>query len=331
MPVDPAEARFPSVPAARGHYESFYLRACHPSERLGVWIRYTVHKRPGKPLTGSVWFTLFDDAADGPVASKVTLQADDVRSGGDTFISLGRSTFGRQAASGSAHSEHTRPDWSLTYESDAPPLTHLPRDWMYRAPIPRTKLTTPSPAATFHGHVDLDGRRIQVDGWRGMVGHNWGSQHAERWVWMHGLDMSETGPSWLDVAIGRVKLGPVTTPWIANGAVWLDGRLHRVGGPAVRGTKIEERSDGCAFSLPGGEVTLSGEVSAPHKDFVAWLYADPDGPEHNALNCSIAQMRVSVHGPRVTRAELSTDHCAAYELGTRATDHGVPVQPFPDG
>ena len=29
--------------------------------------------------------------------------------------------------------------------------------------------------------------------------------------------------------------------------------------------------------------------------------------------------------------ELHTDHGASYELGMRETDHGVPIQPFPDG
>jgi hypothetical protein len=331
MPVDPSEPRFPSIPEARGHYESFYLRACHPDEPLGVWIRYTVHKAPNRPLTGSLWFTLFDRSADGPVASKVTLPAAHVGAGDGSFIRIGDSSLGPAEASGSAHTEQVSADWRLTYESEAPALIHFPRDWMYRAPVPKTKLTTPAPAASFNGELVLDGRRIAVDGWRGMVGHNWGSQHAERWIWMHGLDMSDAGPAWLDVAIGRVKLGPVTTPWIANGAVWLDGRAHRVGGPAARGTSVEERPDGCTFTLPGGEVTLRGEVRAPKKDFVGWVYADPDGPEHNTVNCSIAEMRVTAEGRHVPATELSTDHRGAYELGMRETGHGVPIQPFPDG
>src|SRR2546421_13081671 len=331
MSVDPSEARFPSVPQARGHYESFYLRACSPDEPLGVWIRYTVHKRPGRPVTGSLWFTLFDRSAPGPVASKVTLPAEHVKAGGGSFIEIGDSAFAPGRASGSAPTEQARPSWRLSYESDAPALAHLPRDWMYRTPIPRTKLTSPAPSAIFEGDVELDGRRIAVDGWRGMVGHNWGSQHAERWVWMHGIGLGTDGAAWLDVAIGRVKLGPVTTPWIANGALWLDARLHRVGGPGARGTKLGERSDGCAFVLPGGDVTLRGEVRAPQKDFVGWVYADPDGPEHNTVNCSIAKMRVTAEGRHVPATELSTDHCAAYELGMRETDHGVPIQPFPDG
>ncbi len=59
-PVDPTAARFPAVPAKAGHYESFYLKLCHPSKPLGAWIRYTVHKRPGAAPTGSLWFTLFE-------------------------------------------------------------------------------------------------------------------------------------------------------------------------------------------------------------------------------------------------------------------------------
>jgi hypothetical protein len=25
----------------------------------------------------------------------------------------------------------------------------------------------------------------------GMVGHNWGGEHAERWIWLHGLDFEK--------------------------------------------------------------------------------------------------------------------------------------------
>ena len=48
-------------------------KACHPSEPLGVWIRYTVHKRPGAEPKGSLWFTLFDASAEAPQATKLTV------------------------------------------------------------------------------------------------------------------------------------------------------------------------------------------------------------------------------------------------------------------
>ena len=60
-----------------------------------------------------------------------------------------------------------------------------------------------------------------------MVGHNWGTQHAERWIWLHGTGFEGAEDAWLDAAIGRIKLGLVTTPWIANGTLFVDGQRHR--------------------------------------------------------------------------------------------------------
>jgi hypothetical protein len=54
------EARFPGAGEGAGHYESFYIKAPRPGGGRGVWIRHTVPVRPGEPLVGSVWFTLFD-------------------------------------------------------------------------------------------------------------------------------------------------------------------------------------------------------------------------------------------------------------------------------
>ena len=53
-------------------YESFYLKAADPAQGLALWIRYTVHKRPGHPAEDSAWVTLFDRAAPGPLAAKQT-------------------------------------------------------------------------------------------------------------------------------------------------------------------------------------------------------------------------------------------------------------------
>ena len=143
--VHPTEARFPGVPAKAGHYESFYLKLCHPGEPLGAWIRYTVHKRPGAPPVGSLWFTLFEPA--GPRASKVTFP--EPAAGGGDWIRVGEARIGDGVATGAAEDGVA---WELRFESSEPPLFHLPRAWMYRSPLPRTKLLSPAPAARFDGH-----------------------------------------------------------------------------------------------------------------------------------------------------------------------------------
>jgi hypothetical protein len=320
--VDPTAARFTGVAEKAGHYESFYLKLCHPSEPLGAWIRYTVHKRPGAGATGSLWFTLFERA--GVRAAKMTLAAP--RSEEGDWLSVGEARIGPGSAEGSIVGEQV--EWRLLFEGGEPPLLHLPRDWMYGARLPRTKLLSPVPAARFDGALSVDGRELSVDGWRGMVGHNWGVEHAERWIWLHGVTSEG---DWLDAALGRIKVGPLTTPWIANGALSVAGERHVLGGPRRR-VEVDESPDSCAFLIPGQGMRVRGTVSAPRERFVGWVYADPDGGEHHTVNCSIADMRLAVERLGGGASwELVVAGGAAYELGMRERDHGMAIQPFPDG
>jgi hypothetical protein len=324
---DPTQARFAALAPKAGHYESFYLKACHPDGGLGVWIRYTVHKRPGAEPKGSVWFALFD--AEGPYAVKATEPGP--RAGGGDWLAVGDSAIGPGRAVGSAAGEGRAASWELRFETPERPLFHLPRDWMYRAPVPRTKLLSPAPAARFDGRVSAGDRDLELSGWLGMVGHNWGSQHAERWIWMHGIGFEGAGEAtWLDAAIGRVKLGPLTTPWIGNGALSIDGERIPLGGPG-RKVEVSERPDACQFLLSGKSTRVRGAVSAPGERFVGWVYADPDGSEHNTVNCSVADMRLDVERDGRPPLSLAVAGGAAYELGMRERDHGVEIQPFPDG
>jgi hypothetical protein len=335
VPVPPeqrTEAVFPVVAQERGHYESFYLRLSHPSEPLGVWIRHTVHKRPGADATGSVWFTLFGAA--GPRASKLTVGPEELSVPSGGYIRIGDSSLAPGRAVGSAPSDQLSPSWDLSFEPGAAAFHHLPRGWMYRAPVPRTKTLSPHPSTTFSGTVTVDGETTQIDGWRGMVGHNWGAEHAERWIWTNGADFDGHPEAYLDAAVGRIKLGRFTTPWIGNGVLFVDGALYRLGGiERTRATVVRETPQGAQLVLPGKGVKVSGRVGAPADRFVGWEYADPDPGSglHNTVNCSIASMTLTVERDGQPPLELHTEHGASYELGMRETDHGVALQPFGDG
>jgi hypothetical protein len=327
-PVLRTRARFPDVARDAGHYESFYVKASHPTEPLGVWVRYTVHKRPLQEATGSVWFTLFDAAAGRPYAAKETLPAPG--SGPDHYIHVGDSRLEPGRARGHA----LEASWQLEFESSEDALFHLPRAWMYRAGLPRTKLLSPYPAARFSGRFQAGARTVELDGWPGMVGHNWGTEHAERWIWMHGAHFDGPGgePAWLDVALGRLKLGPLTTPWLANGVLSLDGVRHRLGGPErAHRTRVDETPRGCEFVLPGRDATVRGHTGSDGGNFVGWIYADPDGSEHHTVNCSIADMTLTVERKGRGDVTLALRGGAAYELGMRERDHGMEIQAFRDG
>jgi hypothetical protein len=277
-----------------------------------------------------MWFTWFDAGAARPLASKVTVgTAPEV--GPDDLLHIGEGFIGPGVLRGAAPSDALDASWDLRYDGAAEPLWHLPRAWMYTAPLPRTKLLSPVPRAHVNGSVRLGDHDVDLDGWPAMVGHNWGTQHAERWIWLHGALFDGHGSNtWLDVALGRLKVGPFTTPWIANGALSLEGRRHRIGGIGkARATEVVETPEGCRFTLPGAGVTVRGRVSARRQDLVGWVYADPDGSEHDTVNCSIADVElvVDLDGSPL---HLTASGSATYELGMREKDHGITIQPFPD-
>ena len=143
---------------------------------------------------------------------------------------------------------------------------------------PRTKLESPLPDAVFTGWVEAGGRRTEVAGWRGMVGHNWGSEHAERWVWLHGVGFAEAPGAWLDVAIGRVRVGRAVD---AVGGERRAGAGRRAGWRSagcgrVRSTRVDARPGSLRAVIGGAGVTIRATVSAPLEQTVAFV-ADPGG------------------------------------------------------
>jgi hypothetical protein len=320
-------AVFPSSPLEKGMYESFYLRAVSPEEPVGVWFRYTVHKRPGQAPRGSLWCTVFDAATGSPFMHKLT--SEQLTSPTNAWIEIaGDSRLGPGAAEGVCGPAR----WSLRFTSEEAELRHLKQAWLYKAPLPRTKLTSPLPATRFEGTVELPDRTLRLDGWRGMVGHNWGSEHAERWIWLHGVGFQEDPEAWLDVALGRVLIAGRLTPWMASGAISLNGRRMRLGGLGARGLRVAESASRCTLSLPGeGGLTVEAHIDTPQGASAGWRYADPDGGEHDVVNCSVARLALNVRPRGGAATTLHTRHGAAYELGMREHDHGVRIAPFADG
>jgi hypothetical protein len=325
-------ARFPTLDRSAGHYESFYIKAAQPGGGRALWLRHTIHKHSGADPNCSIWFVLFD-AEEDPKATKVTYGADALSTPDGSYVRVGTAEIGPGRAEGELASDAFNARWELDFADNHDALRHLPMERMYDGKLPRTKLLSPHPGASFSGWIEVDGERIDIAGWPGMVGHNWGAEHADRWIWIHGAGFDDRDPSdYLDIGAGRIKLGPWRTPWIANGAVAVDGEVLKLGGLGkTYGTEIKETPTGCEFVVPGKNVTVRGKVGAPIERFVGWIYADPDGGEHNTVNSSIADIEFRVERPGKPHAHMRGTAAAAYELGMRETDHGVPIQPYSDG
>ena len=326
--LDLAAPRFPDLAAGDGLYESYFIKARHPEQAKAFWMRHTIHKRPDQDPTASVWLTVFDAGAKTPVlAGKETFGADQLAA--DGYVRIGESWLRPGRATGGIACPTLTTDWDFTFATDEPEQRHLPAEWMYTAGVPRTKSLTPHPAARFEGRLGDD----DLAGWTGVVSHNWGTEHAERWIYLHcGRFEGHDEHTWLEFVTGRIKLGPVTTPWIANGALQLDGERHRLGGPQrTRSTKVDESATGVRFVLTGDGVRIEGELSAPVDHFVGWRYASPDMHESHSLHSSIADLRLHVRRDGRPDVELSAPAGATYELGGRPAEHGIPIQPYEDG
>jgi hypothetical protein len=312
--------RFPFF-GPEGGYESFYVRAVDPDRPRSVWLRHTVHQEPDGSPVGSAWVTVFDADLPAPLAYKASATGPEP----DGWLRVGDSVFGPTGVHGSAGPA----EWDLDWTGDEPGLRHLPKSFMYSAPLPRTKLESPRPDVTVDGRVTIGEHTTDVGRWPGMVGHNWGTQHAERWIWLHGVCFADRPDAWLDIALGRVRVGPLLTPWIANGVVSLGGRRLRIGGTAAR-AHVGEHPTTLDLRVDSHDARLRLTVHSRREQTVVWRYADPDGREHHVANCSIAELEAVVHPHGTTATVLRTDHGGAYELGMREVPAGLAVQPFPD-
>ena len=322
MLADALRPRYPEVPAGAGLYESLYFTAHHPAEPKALWARHTVLKPAGGPARGSLWCTWFD--GDGVRAAKATTP--EVTSTPDQPLRIGDDGWiSADGAQGAVDHEQLRASWRLAFRDAEPPMFHLPKQWMYAASVPRTKSMSATPLCALQGSLAVDGDEITVDGWPCTIGHNWGVEHAERWIWLH----ADAGHVWLDVVIGRVRLGPVTTPWIGNGSLSVDGQRHPLGGLRPGVTRVAEAARGATVTMKSGGVSVEARTEIELHRAVGWTYADPAGHTREVVNSSVA--RTTLRIDRVGRPPLDViAPVSAFELGAARRAFEVPIQPFPD-
>ncbi|HTU97325.1 MAG TPA: hypothetical protein VMF14_15865 [Solirubrobacteraceae bacterium] len=307
--------RAPAAPVGAALYESHYLTAADRAGGRALWLRFTALKRPGQPARLTTWLTLFDRAADGadvPRALRVT--ADEALA--DPGAAWARSSlgeFGPSGTRGELAADAGPASWDLHWEPRAGAVAYLPARWLYDRSVPRSNGAALVPAASASGTLRLGGQEIAIEDWEAMVGHNWGSEHARRWCWIHAGALGDDGRGWLDLALVRIGIGPVVTPWIASGAIEIDGRCYA---PAPLRRAACER-DGERTSLRvalTGEAAVTVELTAPRADTVTWDYASPRGPGRVVDHCSVADARIALETAGGTRT-LEVAGMAAVEHG----------------
>jgi hypothetical protein len=300
-------------------YESWFISARDPDSARALWIRHTRHRPVQGPESAALWCTV---AGGGRGRPAVVVK--------EVFAAFPAGTSaGPDGFRGQAVMDGQSARWDLAITGDQAPLRPLRPAALYRAPLPRTKLEAVVPDGTVTGTLEIGGREVAVDGWRGTAGHNWGSEHADSWVWLHAADFDAAPEAWLELVLARIRVGPARSPWTAMGALGLGGERIALGGLGRR-PLVGARPDRLTASIggPGGRILLS--VTAADADPVAVTYADPRGGTRIVRHAALASVTLSLRRPGRPELTLSSRR-GAYEYGARPPVPGIEPRLLPAG
>jgi len=152
-----------------GHYESFFLRANHPSRPLAFWIRYTLFSPHGQPdaAIGELWAVAFDGETGEHHAAKRELPIAACAFASDRFAArVGDAHLGDGRLTGAAGDGPAQIAWDLRFRGDARPLLLLAPN-LYGARLPRAKSLVALPFAVFDGALRIGAQTIDVRDWVG--------------------------------------------------------------------------------------------------------------------------------------------------------------------
>ena len=316
----------------RGHYESYFVRANHPTGPLAFWIRYTIFSPRGNPenAVGELWAVYFDGESGKTCASKqkAPISACSFSESG-LDVRIGSSTLVDGGLDGSALSQEHYLSWNLTYSGEQPPLLLLP-EGAYAAGFPKAKALVSAPLAVFTGTLTVDGRQEKIEGWVGSQNHNWGSQHTDDYAWGQVAGFDDAPDVFLECSTARVRVGPLWTPRLTLIVLRMEGREYQLNG-YLQAILAHGR-----FGIEGGAgrwrlesrtptMGIYAEITAPASHFVGLRYDNPPGGFKTCLNTKVARCEVAVERPGLPPLHLTAANRAAFEILTDRTDHGIAV------
>jgi len=300
-------------------YQSWFVSARDPASPRALWIRHTDLRPRQGPESAALWCAVVDrDVSRRPLVVKQVFASDPAgaRAGPAQF-------------QGSASMEGRTVRWELDVAAGEGPVRPLRPGWLYRAPIPRTKLEATVPDGLISGTVEIDGQPVAVSEWRGTVGHNWGSEHADSWVWLHAADFGAEADGWLELVLARVRIGAALSPWLAAGALRARGERFWLGGFGRR-PQVDARPDRLAARIPSPAGWLELRVTTADDDAVAVSYTDPSGGSRRVRHAALAAVELTWH-PRASGDITLTTSRGAYEYGARHGMDHVELEGLPEG
>ena len=311
-----------------GHYESYFLRANHPTKAQAFWIRYTIFSPANEPdkALGEVWAMMFDKETGNHVAAK-----NEVPITGTSFSAQGlKATIGEcfldsSSLKGAAKTGKNEIAWDLDYSGYSPPLLLL-AEKLYEAGLPKAKACVPLPFASFSGSIVVNGQQWALESWIGSQNHNWGSKHTDLYAWGQVAGFDNSPDSFLELATARLKFGPVWTPYMTVVVLRHKGQEFALN-TIPHSLKAQGRFDYFTWNFRSKcrDFGIQGCIEASVEDFVGLTYYNPPGGVKHCLNSKIARCELNLSTKDGRQEHLYTKNRAAFEILTDKRDHGVKI------
>lgn len=309
----------------KGFYESFFIRANHPTLPQAFWIRYTLFCPVGRPdkRMGELWAIFFD--GEDITTSKEEFPIQDCNFPDTHFtVSVGNSTINSKTAVGKAGEIN----WNLNYSTQTAPFFFFPL-YLYHSPLPKAKSIASQPYAFFDGTIQVGNKTLVIDNWAGSQNHNWGERHTDAYAWGQVVGFDNSPQTFLEVATAKLQIGQFDAPAITILILQHEGKRYELNSPLQwKNNKATYHFFEWEFECQSKEITIKGKIKAPKAYFVGLRYYNPIGGYKCCLNTKIAQCELEIKktGQNVPQALYSANG-VAFEILTDEEEekHHVPI------
>lgn len=315
----------------KGHYESYFLRANHPTKKQAFWFRYTIFQPQNNPneAVAELWGAFFDNDKVIAIQEDVDLSRCDLRNS-ENFLKISDSKIiflsdGKGTAFGKVKDAKNTMAWQLEYTGSERPLLLL-RPKYYDRSLPKAKALSGLPNAHFSGSIEVNGEKFNLENWQGSENHNWGSKHTDEYAWGQVCGFDGSPNSFLECSTARIKLGPLWSPWLNLAVLRIDGVEYRFNG-LWQAIKNEGYYDYFQWKLScrSDDLQLDINFKASANDFAAFHYRNPPGGHHTCLNTKVAGCEITLKKKGKVIHQLSSLQSAAFEILTDDVKHGIEI------
>jgi hypothetical protein len=311
----PNACRFQGTP---GHVESWFFRANDPRRPRAIWLKATIlAPLEGAPLA-ETWLIWFDAEKKQTFAKKETRAFTDASFAGDSLVDIqtGVAAFSI-ADEGTAKGSVGGATFDMRFRSSpspaARPLSIYPFRFMREGAFPKSKLLTPHPWLRFSGAIGIEGETIDVDGWDGMQGHNWGKEHAFEYAW--GQCTFPDEDAMIEGFSGRIRIGGRITPRMSALIVRRGARQYRF--DTIFDFWRQEAHVGLdrwTLRLENREARVRLRMDGGDRPLACLGYHNPDGTIAYCYNTKLADVLVELQPKGESPINLKSKHGGALEL-----------------